>query len=375
VNQFRIIDTETTGPSSTPPDVACEVAAVDLDWHPESKVGQLLAPKSGLVQIGIKMPPDARGVHHIGDEELERHGKDISAVFKSVIAPFPYPEKIIFVAHNAEYEFGTVRDASGKLLKDYIPDTVPIICTYKSALRLWPDAPNHKLQTLRYLLDLKIPDKLDGGLPHRALPDAVVNAVLLIACLKLASAEQMVQWTKEPRLLPTCPIGKKQGWAGQKWADVDPDKPGEKGGGFLRWMLEQPDMEADLKWNARQELDRREQSFHTEGRDKYMALVPGVIAMAKTLFDLREWFKLEMPTRETLAIREGTAEYATIVALCKAQADKLPKAVAPALPAPAATPAPAQPAPAASADEPPLPEPGEYLEAPPDDDDSDRQAA
>ena len=56
----------------------------------------------------------------------------------------------------------------------------------------------------------------------------------------------MIAWTQEPRLLPTCPIGK---FRGQKWADVE--------AGFLNWMLNQPTMEEDLKWNARRELERR----------------------------------------------------------------------------------------------------------------------
>ncbi|MNR42339.1 hypothetical protein D3C85_1608450 [compost metagenome] len=56
----------------------------------------------------------------------------------------------------------------------------------------------------------------------------------------------MVAWTKEPRLLPKCPIGK---FRGQPWADVE--------AGFLNWMLGQPTMEEDLKWNARRELERR----------------------------------------------------------------------------------------------------------------------
>jgi exodeoxyribonuclease X len=34
-----------------------------------------------------------------------------------------------------------------------------------------------------------------------------------------------------------------------KWSDVE--------SGFLSWMLKQPTMEEDLKWNAMQEIARR----------------------------------------------------------------------------------------------------------------------
>jgi exodeoxyribonuclease X len=56
----------------------------------------------------------------------------------------------------------------------------------------------------------------------------------------------MVAWTKEPRLLPRITIGKQRG---APWSEVET--------GFLQWMLRQPDMDGDLKWNAERELNRR----------------------------------------------------------------------------------------------------------------------
>ena len=81
---------------------------------------------------------------------------------------------------------------------------------------------------------------------HRAGPDAYVTAHLLKALLVTTTAKQMVAWTKEPRLLPKCTIGK---FRGKPWPEVE--------AGFLNWMLNQADMEADLKWNASRELERR----------------------------------------------------------------------------------------------------------------------
>jgi exodeoxyribonuclease X len=63
-----------------------------------------------------------------------------------------------------------------------------------------------------------------------------------------ATGREMIAWTKEPRLLPTCPIGK---FRGKPWPEVE--------AGFLGWMLRQPTMEADLKWNAEREIARRAQ--------------------------------------------------------------------------------------------------------------------
>ena len=83
---------------------------------------------------------------------------------------------------------------------------------------------------------------------HRAGPDAYVTAWLLVALLNAgATGKQMIAWTKEPKLMPKCPLGK---FRGKPWPEVD--------AGFLGWMLRQADMDADLKWNAQRELLRRE---------------------------------------------------------------------------------------------------------------------
>lgn len=60
------------------------------------------------------------------------------------------------------------------------------------------------------------------------------------------TGREMIAWTKEPALLPRCTIGK---FRGKPWSEVET--------GFLGWMLKQADMDADLKWNADLEMQRR----------------------------------------------------------------------------------------------------------------------
>ena len=82
--------------------------------------------------------------------------------------------------------------------------------------------------------------------PHRAGPDAWVTAQVLAELLKAATVEQMIAWTKEPRVLPNIPFGKHRGVV---WADAPLD--------YLQWMVRQSDMDGDVIWNARRELERR----------------------------------------------------------------------------------------------------------------------
>ncbi len=226
---IRVIDFETTGVE--PPEAeVCEVGICDL--HLEEK--RIDAPRSWL--CGVKaMPPQVRAVHHIslaecvGNPPFEA-GDMFSDIDVQAVA-----------AHNAEFE------------TKFFASPLPVICTYKAALRVWPQAPAHNNGALRYWLGdqgLVAPDHALTQPAHRAGPDAYVTAHVLLALFNAgATGRDMIAWTKEPRLLPTCPIGKFRGMA---WSEVE--------AGFLGWMLRQPGMEEDLKWNAQREIKRREGS-------------------------------------------------------------------------------------------------------------------
>lgn len=226
---IRVIDFETTG--MEPPAEVIEVGTCDLinsgdGWEVQDPGGYLCRVAS--------CPPEVRAVHHITVAEVaDAEPFDAAALLDACAAVN------VIAAHNMEFE-----------AKFIGPTQLPTLCTYKAALRVWPDAPGHSNGALRYWLQdqgLISPDHAKTLPPHRAAPDAYVTAHILKALLAQATAREMVAWTQEPRLLPTLPIGKQKG---AKWADVDR--------GFLDWMLKQESMEADLKWNARREIERRE---------------------------------------------------------------------------------------------------------------------
>lgn len=226
---IRVIDFETTG--MEPPEAeVCEVGICDLLLEEK----RVTPPRAWM--CGVRsMPPEARAVHHIALSDCAGWDPfDAAAILKEPVDAI--------AAHMAEFEL--------KFLG--LAVTPPLICTYKAALRMWPDAPSHSNGALRYWLqdaDKIAPDHVMTQPAHRAGPDAYVTAHLLLALFEAgATGRQMVAWTKEPALLPTCPIGK---FRGKPWSQVE--------GGFLDWMLRQPTMEDDLKWNAQREIDRRRQ--------------------------------------------------------------------------------------------------------------------
>lgn len=124
--------------------------------------------------------------------------------------------RIDFVTRNCSFEQMFVAENA--------TDALPWICTYKRTLHVWPDAPRHSNQVLRYWRSL-VPDPALAMPPHRAGPDAYATTHLLIELLRHTSVEQMIDWTALLKHLPKLPFGKHRGLA---WAEASID--------YLQWM-------------------------------------------------------------------------------------------------------------------------------------------
>lgn len=226
---IRVIDFETTG-TEHPEAQVCQVGYSDVDVE----LRAVFSYHEWLCGITVPMPPEVRAVHHIsaadcdGFPPFDPDTLDDDKVFA-------------FAAHNASFE--------GK----FFQTPKRMICTYKAALRVWPDAPAHSNGALRYWLEDQglISPKSELAMPsHRAGPDSYVTGWIMIALLNAgATGKDMITWTREPALMPRCPIGK---FRGKPWSEVDD--------GFLGWMMRQEDMDEDLKWNADREIRRRSQT-------------------------------------------------------------------------------------------------------------------
>lgn len=196
-----------------PEDEVIELAFVELaasDGSELSRWRTFLMPKTYI-------KPDARAAHHIRDEELE-NAPYLSELIATGSLPVLGDEDVIPVAHNMEFDSRMLKQ-SGYSLGDRL------LCTYKIARHLYPDAPKHSNQVLRYWLGLEI-DEVPGP-PHRALPDAIVTAALFRHMLTECTLERMFQLMDEPLLLPTCNMGDKRGLP---WKEQDV--------GLLRWVLD-----------------------------------------------------------------------------------------------------------------------------------------
>lgn len=229
--RLRVIDLETTGGDRTSEII--EVGIVDVvrdreGWRALPPVTRLFRPRG---EISVH----AMAVHHLTPDDFcdgDPHCDEF--LLREMFASAPAD---VMVAHSARFERSFIADtATGGL---------PWICTVRSSKAVWPQAPGHSNQVLRYWRGLKL-DPAMANPAHRAGPDAWVTAHILIDLLKEATVEQMLAWTAEPRTLNRIPFGKHRG---KPWSEPPLD--------YLRWMAGQGDMDAEVVAAARQELDRR----------------------------------------------------------------------------------------------------------------------
>ena len=228
--RLTVVDFETTGtPTETDPHAVVEIGwcCVEIMGGGEVAVHD---PASLLVNPKRAIDVEAKAVHHITEAMLEA-APPPEIGFRRLVDTAPD----VWVAHHADFEQSFFGGGDR-----------PWLCTYKASCRIFPDAPSHSNQVLRYWLDLHLEWEL-AATAHRAGPDAYVTAHLLAELIRSGTPiEEMVRWSKGAALLPRMNFGK---YRGQRWEEAPTD--------YLRWIVEKSEMDRDVKANARHHLKLR----------------------------------------------------------------------------------------------------------------------
>jgi len=160
VERYCVIDVETTGFRPWA-DRIVEVACVLLD-------GCRVAGRwSTLVNPGMPIPAEATAVHGITDGMVAAAPEPAFALRQAR----RFSGGRLLAAHSATFDLSFVGPSVG----------TQALCTMRLARALFPEAPNHKNQTLRRYLDV---DRIAGEdfEAHRALSDALVSSYVLVEC-------------------------------------------------------------------------------------------------------------------------------------------------------------------------------------------------
>lgn len=149
-----LFDTETAGLQGG----VCDIAIVRINnnfetvWQAES-----LCDPERLISEG------ATEIHGITNEMVQ-YEPTLAEFMAMHNQPF-HREDAVVGGHNTSFDI--------RMIDGHLPQMYRKICTLRLAREIYPDAPDHKLQTLREMLGL------EGGTAHRAMGDVVTSINLL----------------------------------------------------------------------------------------------------------------------------------------------------------------------------------------------------
>lgn len=287
---IRPCDVETTGLEAS--DEVIEIGFTDLRYVSDIW-GLSAVSKQAFIRPARPIPPESSGIHHITDDDV-KDAPSWADGWRMLVETPNDDGKIIFAAHAARYE------------RQYLDPLIHAdwICTWKCSLRQWPDFASHKLQALRYFLNLPVdPDRASP--PHRAAPDSYVCGMVVLELLEHQTVETLLQWSSEPAVFTKFDFGQFDG----KPLSVADD-------GYLDWLANKDHkMGEDWRWNARRQIERR----LTVKRKQALDLLLPAIAGAATVTDLENWYHGSAEYLAKHGITIGSADYQSLISACAAR--------------------------------------------------------
>lgn len=211
-----VIDTETAG--LDPRDGVVDLAIIEIDenFDPIATFESLIDPEGPI-------SPSASGVHGITVEDVA-DAPTLQQFFDTTDAGVYCEEPLYVIGHKVGFDIG--------FLAEHLRGEIIPVCTLRLARQLYPDAENHKLQTLRYMFGL------EAGTAHRAYGDTLLclNFLRRMAEETGLSIEQLAEMSSRPIHVKNMPFGKHKG------LPLD-----ELPRGYRNWLLDKADIDEDLR--------------------------------------------------------------------------------------------------------------------------------
>lgn len=218
--RYLVADTETTSLDD-------DAEVVDLAWVELDANGcEVLASGQTFFCPRGSISPSAAGTHGLTKEFLSDKPSHDEFYEK-----FPdYFKDVFLIAHNAQFDRKMLRNSWS-----FAPDQ---LCTLRAARLFYPDAPGHKLQTLKHYLGLPSSKAGAADLGHGAWSDVCTTIELLECMLEDCGCgfQGLITEVNKPIEYRVMPFGK---FKGKELTDL-PWK-------YRQWLLSLPDLEPDLR--------------------------------------------------------------------------------------------------------------------------------
>ena len=236
--KYVLFDTETTGGNEE--DRIIQIGSMIVDAKEAIEVYDELCS----CEVPIKL--EAMEVHNITPDLLENKPKFIDSNFYKRLNELNTSENFL-IAHNMPFDLGMLQ-------KEGFKNKFTLIDTLRCARHLLDNSPYHRLQYLRYSLEL-YKNELDEANRHNitikahdAIGDVLVMKLLLSKLVSLAKEkfpqinpmQKLVELTKQPIFIKTFKFGKYKGRSIEEICDEDI--------GYINWFMKSLELDEDMKY-------------------------------------------------------------------------------------------------------------------------------
>ena len=235
---YVLFDTETTGNQED--DKVIQFGAMIVDQKGKVEAFDELCSTN----VDIKL--EAMEVHNITPDLLINKPKAIETSFYKRLEELNTNENYL-IAHNISFDMGMIK-------KEGFVNQYQLIDTLRCAKHLYPDLPYHRLQYIRYALELYKTETSEAAKnnitikAHDAIGDVLVMKLFLTKlvgkCREMYPdynpIEKLVDLTKTPVFMKTFKFGKHKG--------KDIESVAKEDAGYLNWMRTNMELDEDLRY-------------------------------------------------------------------------------------------------------------------------------
>lgn len=236
--KYVLFDTETTGNQEQ--DRIIQIGAMIVHSKDEIEVLDELC----LAPVPISI--EAMEVHNITPDVIADKGLYDETDFSLKVLELNQKENYL-IAHNISFDLAMLE-------KEGFQNNYTLIDTLRCAKHLLPDSPSHRLQYLRYALELYQIEKAEANKlgitikAHDAIGDVLVMKLLLSKLVRLTQEnyagvnpmQKLAELTQTPVMMKTFKFGK---YKDREIAEiVNADR------GYIKWMRSNLDLDEDMEF-------------------------------------------------------------------------------------------------------------------------------